>query len=76
MRYPLFRTHRFRGFNRPMTSLRRLNPLVVVAAPRFLGELRKAMTPAVKQALHSEIDGDYTTHTPQQIGKVLSKKLA
>jgi protein required for attachment to host cells len=53
-----------------------LRNLVLIAAPRFLGVLRKALSEDAKAALYCEIDGEYTTHTPQQIAEVVAKKLA
>ena len=53
-----------------------LRNLILIAAPRFLGVLRKSLNEEAKAALYCEIDGEYTTHTPQQIAEVISKKLA
>ena len=53
-----------------------LRNLILIAAPRFLGVLRKALNEDAKAALYCEIDGEYTTHTPHQIAEVINKKLA
>jgi len=41
--------------------------LVIVAAPRALGMIRKAYTHAIREALVAEIDKDYTNVPPDEV---------
>jgi protein required for attachment to host cells len=44
-----------------------LSKLYVVAAPAFLGVLRKHQSPSLKQLVAGEVDKNLTTHTPEAI---------
>lgn len=48
--------------------------LVIVAAPRALGMIRKAYSDAVKAALVAEVDKDYTNVPPDEIEERLVGK--
>lgn len=49
--------------------------LVVVAAPKFLGHLREAMSPAVRNLVRLEIDKNLVGQNPQDIRKHLPEYL-
>lgn len=49
--------------------------LALVAAPLFLGELRKALTPSLSQMVTLELDKDYTKLKPDEIRKHLPETL-
>jgi protein required for attachment to host cells len=46
--------------------------LVIIAAPRALGMLRLAYSPAIRQALRGEIDKDYVKVPIREIEKLLA----
>ncbi|QVL48105.1 MAG: host attachment protein [Thiocapsa sp.] len=48
-----------------------LQKLYVIAAPAFLGMLRKHQSPSLKQLIAGEIDKNLTTHSPEAIRKSL-----
>jgi len=49
--------------------------LIIVAAPRFLGKLRKSLTDGVSELVSLEIDKDLTKLGPQEIREHLPKYL-
>ena len=49
--------------------------LVLVAAPRFLGLLRKVLPADAKKALYYEIDAEFTTHGADEITEAINKRL-
>ncbi|MCG6897214.1 MAG: host attachment protein [Thiocapsa sp.] len=48
-----------------------LHKLYIVAAPAFLGMLRKHQSHSLRQLIAGEIDKNLTTHTPEAIRKSL-----
>ena len=46
--------------------------LIIIAAPRALGMLRAAYSPAIRQALRGEIDKDYVKVPIREIEKHLA----
>ncbi|NCA68959.1 MAG: host attachment protein [Sphingobacteriia bacterium] len=48
-----------------------LDKLYVIAAPAFLGVLRKHQSPPLRQLIAGEIDKNLTTHSPEDIRKAL-----
>jgi len=48
--------------------------LIVVAAPRTLGTMRRAFRKEVAQKVSAEIPKDLTSHTPADIGRLLNKE--
>ncbi|WP_296805566.1 host attachment protein, partial [Thiocapsa sp.] len=48
-----------------------LQKLYVIAAPAFLGMLRKHQSPSLKQLVAGEVDKNLTTHSPEAIRKSL-----
>jgi len=46
--------------------------LVIIAAPRALGMLRAAYSPAIRQALRGELDKDYVKTPIQEIERLLA----
>jgi protein required for attachment to host cells len=55
-----------------MEHAQKFDELVVVAAPRFLGNLREALHPEVAQCIVAEVPKDLTTHPVPELAKVLS----
>jgi protein required for attachment to host cells len=55
-----------------MEHAQKFNELVVVAAPRFLGNLRDAFHPEVTQCVVAEVPKDLTSHPVPELAKVLS----
>jgi len=53
----------------------RFNRLYVIAAPAFLGILRKHYSSAISQLIAAEIDKNLTTHDALEIRKQLPKRL-
>ena len=53
----------------------RFHKLYIVAAPAFLGLLRKHQSPGVRQRIVQEIDKNLTTHDPTAIRSHLPKYL-
>lgn len=49
--------------------------LALVAAPLFLGTLRKELTPSLSQMVTLELDKDYTKLKPEEIREHLPKEL-
>ena len=49
--------------------------LILVAAPKFLGLLRKVLPADAKNALYFEIDADFTTHRANEITEAVNKRL-
>ncbi len=50
----------------------KIDRLIVAAAPRVLGEMRKAMHRDVESRVIAEIDKDLTKHPVDKIGKLLA----
>lgn len=46
--------------------------VLLAAAPRTLGLMRKVLSPATRQKLLAEIDADYTKHTPGELAGLLA----
>ncbi|MEN8178655.1 MAG: host attachment protein [Pseudomonadota bacterium] len=51
------------------------NKLYLVAAPNFLGKLRKHQSSAIKQLLAGEVDKNLAAHSPEDIRKQLPEYL-
>jgi protein required for attachment to host cells len=49
--------------------------LILVAAPKFLGLLRKVLPADAKNALYFEIDADFTTHAANEITEAVNRRL-
>ena len=49
--------------------------LILVATPRFLGQLRKVLPSSAQHALYFEINADYTTHSTDQITNAVNRRL-
>ena len=49
--------------------------LILVAAPKFLGAIRKVLPGEAKNALYYEIDADFTTHGADAITEAVNKRL-
>ena len=49
--------------------------LILVAAPKFLGLLRKVLPSDAKSAVYFEIDADFTTHAANEITEAINKRL-
>ena len=48
----------------------------IVAAPKFLGRLRKKLDNATRQTMLEDVGKNVTDHSPEEISSHLSKKLA
>jgi protein required for attachment to host cells len=55
-----------------MEHSQQFDELVVVAAPRFLGSLRDAFHPEVRERVVAEVPKDLTSHPVAELAKVLS----
>ncbi len=53
-----------------------LDRLILVAPPRMLGALRKALEPQAEKRIIAEIDKDLTRHDPAVIGAILVDHVA
>ncbi len=53
-----------------------LDKLILVAPPRTLGVLRKALEPQAVQCVIAEVDKDLTKHEPARIGTILVDHVA
>ncbi|HHH38840.1 MAG TPA: host attachment protein [Sedimenticola sp.] len=53
----------------------RIAKLYIIAAPAFLGELRKRISPALQKLVADEISKDLTLQTPEEIRKQLPQYL-
>ncbi len=49
--------------------------LILVAAPKFLGQLRKVLPSGPQNALYFQINADYTTHSADQITDAVNRRL-
>jgi protein required for attachment to host cells len=47
--------------------------VLLAAAPRTLGQMRKALGPDVRARLLAEIDADYTKNTPEDLAGLLQR---
>jgi protein required for attachment to host cells len=48
--------------------------VLLAAAPRTLGLMRKALAPRVRDRLLAEIDADYTKATPEDLSQLLARR--
>lgn len=50
-------------------------PVLLIAAPRTLGHMRKVMPAAVRKRLLGELDADYTKNTPADLAEILARHM-